>query len=113
MSETADLEHRFQQRMEAAYWETGQASTAKGKPYWPSRYLAMIRRHGARRAVQRWLARPDAQVGFERTAELGLLHLSIEAIVLTRPWSALFTAEELETARRRLARVGYKPPPDQ
>ena len=63
--------------------------------------------HGGREAVKRYLSRPQAQEGFDRVRELNLVPYSIEALVLEQPWSALFTPTELETARRRLASVGY------
>jgi hypothetical protein len=110
VTDTAEIERRFHQRMLDGYRETGEASKAIGKPYWPSRYLQTVRRHGGRTAAKRWLARPDAQAGFDRMLDLDLVRLTIEAIVLDPRWSVLFTPKELETARRRLAKVGYSPP---
>ncbi len=39
--------------------------------------------------------------------EYGRLDLTVEAVVLQKPWRDLFTAEELATARKRLQDLGY------
>jgi hypothetical protein len=41
--------------------------------------------------------------------ELDMMEFSIEALVLQSPRSNLFTPQELETARSRLAAAGYNP----
>ena len=79
---------------------------ALGKPYSPSRGLQAVRRHGGRTVAKRWLARPDAQAGFGRLLEYDLVRISLDATVLEPQRAPLFTPEELETARRRLAAVG-------
>jgi uncharacterized protein (DUF433 family) len=106
----ADVEDRFHLLMHDSYWVFGQFTKAKstdGKGYWSHYQLRSVREHGGREAVKRYLSRPQAQEGFDRVRELNLVPYSIEALVLEQPWSALFTPTELETARRRLASVGY------
>lgn len=109
----ADVEHRFHLLMHDSYWVFGQFTKAKaenGKGYWSHYQLRSVRKHGGLEATKRYLDRPQAQEGFDRVRELNLLEYSIEALVLQQPWSNLFTPQELETARHRLAAVGYRPP---
>ena len=110
----AGLEERFHLFMHDGYWAFGNFIKQKtGKGYWARYQLRSVRNHGGPLAVKRFLARPQAQDGFDTMLELDLVGFSIEAIVLQRPWASLFTQQELETARRRLISVGYTPPPDQ
>ncbi len=110
----ASVEDRFHLLMHDGYWVFGQFSKAKsrdGKGYWSHRQLRSVRKHGGREAVKLYLNRPQAQEGFEHVRQLNLLDFSIEALVRKQPWSGLFTAQELETARRRLAAAGHPAPP--
>jgi len=48
--------------------------------------------------------------GYTHLYERGRLDLTVEAMVVESPrWHTLFTNEELEKARLRLAQYGYKP----
>jgi hypothetical protein len=80
-----------------------------GKGYWAHYQLRSVRKHGGLSAIKRYLAKPQPQEGFDHMSELNTVDLSIEALVLQRPWRSLFTRDELETARGRLAAVGYNP----
>jgi hypothetical protein len=47
--------------------------------------------------------------GFATPSEKGRLDQTVEAFVVQERWSALFTDEELQIARDRLAEYGYHP----
>ena len=40
--------------------------------------------------------------------ERGRLDITMEALVLKKPWTELFTEEDLSVARKRLYELGYK-----
>ena len=89
-----DLEHRFHLLMHDSYCVFGNFTKAKtGKGYWSNYQLRSVREHGGLLAVKRYLTRPQAQEGFGRVLELGLVEFSIEALVLQPPWSNFFTAQ--------------------
>ncbi len=71
--------------------------------YWAKRYKQKVVKDGGLQAAKSWL-RPQVKglSGLEKLANLNRLDLSFEAIVLKEPWSQLFTAPELQVARRRL-----------
>ncbi|MBA4107086.1 MAG: hypothetical protein C0485_15175 [Pirellula sp.] len=78
--------------------------------YSAKRYLQKVRRSGGVAAAKYWLhpSKGDvAQSGFLELVNHDQLELSLEAQVIREPWSSLFTQEEIETARARLARYGY------
>lgn len=78
--------------------------------YPAKRYLPKVRRSGGVAAAKYWLrpSRGDAaQSGFLELVNHDQLQLSLEAQVIQEPWSSLFTEDEVETARTRLARYGY------
>src|SRR4051794_21828562 len=75
--------------------------------YNPTYTLRMIDRLGHVGACKRILGDPEVVEGFTRLWELRRLDLTIEAIVLRPQLASLFTPEELDTARKRLADVGY------
>jgi len=75
--------------------------------YRPTAFLGMVRRNGGLATAKRFLSTPHWQSGFTRLKNLGRLDLSVEAHVITYPWSTLFTDREKEEARRRLREYGY------
>jgi 5-methylcytosine-specific restriction protein A len=81
--------------------------------YVASRFRQKIIRDGGLAAAKHWLRPSKATEGFRRLLDEDCLHLSVEAVALQPPWNALFTPEELATARDRLALFGYfsAPPP--
>lgn len=72
--------------------------------YTPSIFKRMIANdpHGAAGATRHLLGAPRSQTGLWRLWELGLVRISVEQRVIEAP-VGLFTAEEVEEARRRLA----------
>ena len=69
--------------------------------YKPTGFLRALRAHGGLGTAQRFLASgPGVQSGLERLADAGVLHVSMECLVLRFPH--LFTPEELRIATERL-----------
>jgi hypothetical protein len=94
-----DAEH-FNQRMWASYRdaeEQGYEAT--------STLLKMVKNLGAVQAAKQLLHEPGWEDPLQRLREVGALDLSIEAHVLSPRYSHLFSSEELEEARRRLAHL--------
>ena len=72
-------------------------------------YIRMISTLGGLGAARQLLHSSSVSSGFTTLWEKSRLDLTVEAFVLREPWSALFTEEELQTARERLAEYGYHP----
>lgn len=71
--------------------------------YWARRYLQRVKRVGGLQAAKDWLKPESAPTsGLQKLVEINRLDLSLEALVLSQPWSSLFTNEELDVARKRL-----------
>jgi hypothetical protein len=96
----------FQNALQAAINESRRIG------YPPTGLMGMITSSGAFEAVRTLLAKRVPSEGFTVLWEKGRLDLSVEAIVLTPEWRTYFSPQELDTARRRLADVGYQAPWD-
>ena len=96
-----NLEGRFQQEMLRIYEE------AKEIDYYPNYFLRMVVDRGDLSAAKHLLGGDKLSDGFVRLWEEQRLDLSVEALALRDPWSALFTHEELAEAQRRLDGAGY------
>lgn len=70
--------------------------------YRPHRFREMIETRGAFAAIRDLLDAPEISDGFGTLAMNGRLDLSAEAIALRPEWQRHFTAEQRQTARRRL-----------
>ncbi|MCI0701193.1 MAG: hypothetical protein L0241_08950 [Planctomycetia bacterium] len=90
-------------RFEAQLWHTVREATACG--YVPRIFERMLREHGGVQTAKQLIASGDIQYGFERLAELGRLDITLEQVMLCPEYAPLFTPEELEAARWRLAQV--------
>lgn len=77
--------------------------------YNATRFLQMVNEHGGLKAARMLLAVPGYSDGFTALWQCGRLDISTEAVVLQSSWSALFSAEELAVARRRLKEMGFPP----
>lgn len=75
--------------------------------YRPTIFIQMLQDRGGLATARALLATPNESSGFTELYERRRLDLSLEAVVLDAQWSPLFTRRELETARERLAQVGY------
>lgn len=77
--------------------------------YRATRFLQMVTEHGGLRAAKSLLHAGGYSEGLTALWEKQRLDLSMEALVLTSPWSSLFTPEELAVARKRLQELNYLP----
>lgn len=99
-----DVKDLFHKEMQRIYTE---ASTFG---YYPTRFLVMLAERGGVATAKALLNSSTVSDGFTRLYMEGRLDLSVEAVALDPRWSALFTADELATAQRRLDSANYKPP---
>lgn len=77
--------------------------------YNASLYLQMLHRHGGLGTAKQLINSPNVSQGYARLHELGFLNLTVEALVVENPqWHHLFSAEELDRARRRLREYHYE-----
>ena len=102
MNAPLDLEQAFHQRMHQIY---DQAKSECG--YTATRFLQMLSEHGGVATAKRLLGSSKYPDGLTRLWEEKRLDISMEATVLQEPWRQLFTAGELEMARKRLKELGY------
>lgn len=95
------LESEFTKALE------GTIEAAKACGYVPTYFIQMLREYGGVETAKRLLANSEAQAGLFKLWELGLLHESMEAVVLQDKFRSLFTEVELAEAHRRLKELGY------
>lgn len=75
--------------------------------YIPTYFLRMLDEYGGVQTAKRLLSKHDTQTGLFKLWELGLLDVSMEAIVLQDRFRTLFSEAEIAEARRRLEELGY------
>ena len=75
--------------------------------YNPTRFNQMVAEHGGPEAVRLLLKGPHASDGFTTLWEHDRLEMSCEAVALLPWYEPLFTDDQLETARRRLAEHNF------
>jgi len=75
--------------------------------YVAHRFRQKIVKDGGLAAAKHWLRPSKATAGFQRLLDHDRLDLSVEAVALQSPWNALFTSDELATARERLTQFGF------
>ena len=94
-----DLEAQFHEEMLSIQPKSGRATG-----YWPNRFLQKVRKAGGLQAAKEWL-RPEKGLspGLQRLARENRIDLSMETLVLQEPWNQLFSDEELNEARKRVA----------
>lgn len=110
MGRGSGIEHDFHNLALQLYTE---AMTAVGYP--ARRYRQKVRDVGGVAAAKFWLKPKSgdvAQAGLLELLNHDRLDISLEAKVIQEPWSSLFTDDELNIARARLARYGYFDAPD-
>jgi hypothetical protein len=98
------LETKFHDALVAGY-----RSMKRELNYNATIYIRMISTSGGLGAARQLIHASSVSSGFTTLWEKGRLDLTVEAFVLRDPWSALFTEEELQIARDRLAEYGYHP----
>ena len=76
--------------------------------YTATYFLSMLAQHGGLETAHRLLAATKVSDGFTALWERQRLDLTVEALVLKPQFQALFSDEEVQTARRRLEQFGYQ-----
>lgn len=99
------LDDTFHQRMIGIY-----DAALRECNYRATRFLQMVTDQGGVQAAKALLHAEGYSEGLTALWEHKRLDLSMEALVLQEPWSALFTEEELSVARKRLRDLGYNGP---
>jgi len=80
---------------------------AKSHKYFPTYFMQMLAEHGGVETAKRLLATKEPQSGLFELYHIGLLHESMEAVVLQEKFKALFTEDELAEAHKRLEELDY------
>ena len=97
-----DTEHRFGEAMFAIYRE------AKELGYTPNIFLHMLSDKGTLETARQLINTSKPSYGYTRLWELRRLDLSVEAVIHdNEEWHGLFTQDELQRCKRRLADYGY------
>ncbi len=96
-----ELEAEFHSAMVSLY-EKG-----KDLDYFANYFRQMLDRYGGVETANRLLADSEPQQGLYRLWELDALDISLEATVLQERFRMLFTDDERDEAKRRLADLGY------
>ncbi len=100
-----DVRAEFERAMRDVY------ERAKSEAGYPaSYYLRMLSELGGLETARNLLHKSSASEGFTHLWERGRLDLTVERVILQPRFADLFTDEELDIARRRLADLGYRPP---
>jgi hypothetical protein len=83
-------------------------------PYRPTKFHRMVNEQGAKETADILLAQGKTSDGFAELFTRGKesLKLSVEYLVLQRPWRELFEPEQLAVARQRLLDVECELPPE-
>lgn len=97
-----DLRRRFENAMRDIY-----ARAKHEARYDAKAYLRMLAEHGGLGTAKRLLASSSVSEGFVALWERQRVDLAVENVVLRREFEQLFTDEERDTARRRLADYGF------
>lgn len=99
-----ELENRFHATMLDVY---RRAKTEAG--YNASRFLSMVTEQGGYEAARSLLHAQNVSEGYTALWERKRLDLTVEAVILNSEWRDLFSEDERDIARRRLAEYGYDP----
>ena len=99
---TISLENQFHQAMLNIH-EQAKRECNHNATY----FIRMVSEHGGLETAHRLLASNEPQYGFTALWECGRLDLSVEAHVLKHEFSSLFTGEEKDMVRNRLAEFDY------
>ena len=76
--------------------------------YTATYYLEMLHQNGGLETARRLVRGASGSSGFTALYERGRLDLTVEAVVLQPEFEVLFTDEERDAARRRLADYGFR-----
>ena len=96
-----ELEHQLTEELRGTY------EAARKRGYVATYFLQMLEEHGGKETAKRLLSKSEPQTGLFELWQLGLLHESLEAVVLQEKFKGLFTTDELAEVHRRLEELGY------
>lgn len=99
-----EMRKRFDSVMQEVY-----VRAKKEAGYTATYYLEMLHRHGALETARKLIASTSVSDGFTALWERRRLDLAVENVVLRPEFEPLFSDDEREVARRRLADYGYAP----
>lgn len=100
-----DVERQFHTAMVGVY-----ESARKETGYNATRFLQMISEQGGVATARQLLHSAQVSDGFTALWERRRLDLAVEAVILRPEFDPLFTDDERDIARARLARYGYGTP---
>lgn len=111
--EADQLEERFHGAMLSLYdnWRSEckfRDKLGRLRPYVALRFRQGVKNSSGLQAARNLLRKRGLSPGFLKLKESGLLHLSVEALVLQPEWKGLFTDQEIAIAQRKLYENGYK-----
>ncbi len=96
-----------EKQLEGELWRCVRECRVLG--YNPTYFAQMLDEQGGLRTSKRLINDSTPSDGFTKLWELRRLNLTVEAVALRAPYSALFTQVERIKARRRLEDYDYKP----
>ncbi|MEP0766904.1 MAG: hypothetical protein HRF45_10250 [Fimbriimonadia bacterium] len=97
------LEERFRADLLRTYVD------AAKRGYHATYFMQMLETYGGVEMAKRLLDDDQVQSGLYRLAELGLLRLSVENLVLNPVYDELFLSSVKNAARKRLEDLGFEP----
>jgi hypothetical protein len=100
----AELEKQFHQAMVQGYQQTKRETG-----YNATMYIQMISKSGGLATARQLIHAASVSSGFTTLWEKKRLDLAVEAFVLQERWNPLFTDDERQIARDRLAQYGFHP----
>ena len=77
------------------------------KGYKPLIFLDMISKYGAIDTAKRLVNSPKPSPGYAKLWKMGALQYSVENQIQDKRWNEVFTDEEREKAKKRLADYGF------
>ena len=86
--------------LQAVYAYEEAMGRKKGRSFTATRTWQMIKRRGIIESIERLVTRSDPAVGYRVLQEMGLEHLSFEAVVVRHP--SAFSEKAAKGARERL-----------
>lgn len=98
-----DIEDKLNNEMMSIYHRA-----KKDLGYNANRFLQLLIDVGGLQAAKKLINKSGGTYGFEVLWEYNRLDLSVEALVLKEEYYNLFTDQERETCKTRLAEYGYK-----
>jgi hypothetical protein len=97
-----NLEGEFDSAMMGVYWRALTECDYKA-----TRFLQMLHQHRGLETARKLLHGTNVSEGYVAPWERHRLDLTVEALILHQEWHGLFSEEEREIARARLADYDY------